>query len=50
MYVLMDPNLLNQFLNPANAAYWRGFMQTYYEPLPVPGATTPILWKRKGTI
>jgi len=48
-YVLMDTIRLNLFLRPANAVWWRDFMQTYYQPLPVPGANYNILWKRKGT-
>ena len=47
-YILMDSIRMNQFLNPVNLAYWRNFMQTWYEPLPIPG--TRILWRRKETL
>ncbi|HEV9036361.1 MAG TPA: hypothetical protein VGQ51_07075 [Puia sp.] len=46
-YIIMDPVRMTQFLNPANTAYWRDFMEKNYEPQPVPG--TRILWKRKET-
>ena len=44
-YIIMDTIRMKQFLNPANAAYWRDFMRTWYEPQPIPA--TGILWRRK---
>jgi hypothetical protein len=49
-YILMDPALLDQFVNSANAAYWRSFMQRTYEPMSIPGENRVILWKRKQGI
>lgn len=47
-YILLDPTHLEFFANPANAAWWASFMQSRYEPLQIPGAARPILWKRKN--
>jgi hypothetical protein len=46
-YVLMKQADLTEFCNPANRQWWLSFMQTYYQPLAVPGSTGTILWGLK---
>jgi hypothetical protein len=46
-FVIMDTATLVQFRVPANRDWWLAFMQTYYEPVDVPGSTKQILWQLK---
>jgi hypothetical protein len=46
-FVIMDPSTLSAFRNPANRDWWLSFMNTWYEPVTVPGSTGQILWRLK---
>jgi hypothetical protein len=46
-YVLMDAGTIREFYNPGIREWWLAFMKKYYEPVPIAGGTTPILWKLK---
>jgi 4-amino-4-deoxy-L-arabinose transferase-like glycosyltransferase len=46
-YILNLSNA-SKFRNPKNFACWQSFLERYYEPVALPGVTTPILWKIKA--
>ena len=47
-YIIMRPKDLERVINPVNRAAWTSFMQTHYEPLPLPGSPVSYLWQIKG--
>jgi hypothetical protein len=49
-YVIMDPEKVALFRNPANYQWWMSFIQTHYQQVPMPGSLHSILWKWKDTV
>lgn len=47
LYVIMDPGAPATILNPANRSWWMNFMQTHYQPVPLPATGKTALWQLK---
>jgi len=44
-FLIIDP--ANPIRNPANREWWQSFIQSHYQPVPMPGKQQTLLWQLK---